>query len=389
MGGTGNGGLDFEDDSVADAGAGKGGAGEEQTAKSDPEKAVERPRSRRAKGEAGDKPKRRAPAEPKPAADPPAEAETQYREDGLPVIPGVSFVIAEDVKDVLVRVLVFGKSGAGKTHLLTGTKRKTLVILVESQGFNTIKRANPKAVVPGTVGVDGTPRIGSLTEMRAVLAAIRDGAFKRYGIELVVIDGATEVQLMIIDDILKRKRAPATTVQGEKNDSGARMKRAERLLTQADWGTVADRFRGFLRQVRDLPVDVAMTALADWRDDEETKQTQLGPMVKGSSARSINGYFNAALYLYRKQDENAEDGALGRFLLTDGDERYSVKPDGGLRGVVRPDLDAILDVLHAKADPASVFLPDAPMPHRKPGSVALGGLDVEVEGDDDEDSDDE
>lgn len=243
----------------------------------------------------------------------------------------------------LARILVFGAPGAGKTHFATSYE-DVVVLELEEQGVDTIESANPHALMHGSA-----PRnIAKFKDVRALLRAIQDGndhelrkidaeskAAGRSGLVLVV-DSAFELQNEQIDDLL-----------------GSRTQ-----MTKRDWGNLATRQRPLYRSMRAIPYHLVVLSLVDWTQDDE-RGRQLGPLVKGSLAKEIGGYFNMSMYAYKRRNN---EGVVEHYLISEGSESLQTKPYGALAGVLRPDLGGILAVITGRADVSTVLVEGAPLP---------------------------
>jgi len=286
---------------------------------------------------------------------------------------GISLVLtkAGEVSRSRIRLkaLVYGMSGVGKTHFASGAS-KVAVCLVEAQGFATIRDNHPHAIVPGRENDEGAPVLTSMAEVREFCLLAKRGILADAGIETLVFDSLTEIQLLLMDEILRSK----TKNRG--------------VFSKRDYGTLAMKMRAFLRLIRDLPYNVICLALADWFYDEESGRRMLSPLLKGSVSKEIAGYYNVVGYAYKRQDDNAEEGGVDHFILVDGDDRYLTKPFGGLTGVVKPDFDLWLEVAADEDGEPRATIPDAPLP-----STAIGGGERTRPkfgaGDDSDDEDDE
>lgn len=243
-------------------------------------------------------------------------------------------------EQIHLKVLIHGMSGAGKTHFAAGA-RDVAVCLVEAQGFGTIRDNHPHAIVPGVEGADGVPRLRDMREVREFFSLAARGVLAEHGIRSIVIDSITEIQRMMIDEIMQGKAQPGA------------------VFTKADYGTLGTKMQAFLRMVRDLPYHVIGVCLTDWQQEEGTGRRILAPLVKGSIQKEISGYFHVTGYAYRRQDDDAKDG-VGRYIMVDGDDRYTCKPYGPLKGVLAPDFNLWLEAI-AKNEPLAT-LDGAPLP---------------------------
>ena len=275
-----------------------------------------------------------------------------------------------EMSAMYLNILVSGMSGAGKTYFATSSPG-VAVALLEAQGFATIREEHPDTLVPGPEGDDGVPCLRTMDQFREFVLMAARGILRDHGVHTLVIDSGTELQRMIMDEILAEKRKAKAKSAGS--------------FTKQDWGTLAQRQRAILRTLRDLPYNVVFITLVDWTVDEETSQRRLTPLMKGGIQKELAGYFHASAYLYRRQTSR---DSVKRYAMLDGDERYPCKPFGKLSGILRPDLAAWLDVALGDGDPASIQVEDALYPSDAPGARSSGGPRF-GDGDDENEDEDE
>ena len=106
--------------------------------------------------------------------------------------PTISVVRAEQSQLSFIKGLIMVESGAGKSYIVA-TAPKPLVLLTEPNGAMSIQASNPDALII---------HIKDLQHMKEVLRAIRDNEIKA-DFSTIVIDSITELQRMIITDIIK------------------------------------------------------------------------------------------------------------------------------------------------------------------------------------------
>ena len=264
-------------------------------------------------------------------------------------VEGLAFTPAEtvDLSAMKIMALLYGDSGAGKTHF-AAMADDVVVALVDTQGFATIRSANPAAVVVGNPdkAMQGQPRLQNMGQVREFFRAAAAGKLVQAGVKTLVIDHITELQQLMIDEILAEKRArtapPAQQtkgkVAGQANPAPApaapQPKGPAPEMTKADWGVLATKMRNFLRMLRGLPHHVIVLALAESTQDEATQRRLLFPKLSGSAGASLPSYFNIVGYIYK----TTIDGQVQRVVLLDGDDRFYTKSYGPLHGIVQADV---------------------------------------------------
>ena len=203
---------------------------------------------------------------------------------------------AGECKDLQAKILIYGDSGSGKTYGCSRSNN-TIVLLCEKNGMVSVRHSNPNALVVGCT---------SISEVRAFMHEAMNGGLKKHGVETIVIDGLTEIQRMIKDEII---------------GSGKQMK-------LQDWGLLADKMRKLLRTIRNLPFNVICTALAEYTfDDDSVRYT--GPQFEGKkTAAEVMQYFSAVGVSYKKV--NKENDTVEYRVLFSGPATVMCKSAGDL-----------------------------------------------------------
>jgi hypothetical protein len=213
----------------------------------------------------------------------------------------VKIVSAVDM-DGELNAIVYGRSSAGKTHLL-GTAQeigRTLVVDFD-RGASTLRGVSNVDIV----------RPNSWAEIQDVYRLIRE---TKHGYAVVALDSLTECM----------KKHSTGHVMGELNpvdDSYVDLARAV-TANRNEWGRVREQMQKLIRAFRDLAylrngraVIVIMTALERYSRDEST----FSPHLMGSLSLECGALVDAVLRLSRQESQPDEHGhrATRRYLLTD------------------------------------------------------------------------
>lgn len=244
-----------------------------------------------------------------------------------------------DTSTVFYQILLIGFSGSGKTW--KGAEAAQFAILLEKNGVNSALHANPDLMLP-TFDDEEEPSgvrhyCKTLVEVDECLQFARSPEGRDAGIKTILIDGFTEIQQM--------KKAEMLTKGSNRTKTGG--------FTKDAWGRLKDWASGWLRKVRDLPVNVVMTALAEYSYDADQVRW-IEPHVQGSIGADLIGFFTVAAYCFE-----AEDRHFGMFS---GTAQVRCKKAHPLHGVVDAPVSAWFDAMRSGEDlkQASVNVPYAP-----------------------------
>jgi hypothetical protein len=233
------------------------------------------------------------------------------------------------------KVFLWGPSGSGKSWA-SASAPGVFVLLTERNGLQSVKNSNPDA------------RVTLCTDIAAVRQFMRAAAgdeLKAHGCRTIVIDSLTEIQRLMKDEILQQRLADErkeAKSKGEKEPT-------ETTLTLADWGSLTEKMRRFMRLLRDVPYHVVCTALENGETDESsgTAVRYLYPSFEGKKLHNeVAQYFNAVGYCFKKEkaSENGEKQVFHRVMF-EGPSRYLVKPCFPLTGVQEPNVTEWFRVL--------------------------------------------
>jgi len=279
---------------------------------------------------------------------------------------GLSFQVHTfDSSPVLHRIMLFGKSGSGKTGAAVRAQadldtdlqeviagRTTMVgdesvflLATESQGLATARLVNPKLRYALCQDIGAT---------RAVIAAGVDGTLKGMGITRLVVDGATEIQRQIKDDIL----AGLADSRDRSN-----------WFSQDDWGYLHERMRGFYHTLRMVELDVVVTALEGALVNEQTKAVHVLPGFEGRKGGESLQYFEAVGRAHRDVETGPDGAERDTYaVMFTGPSRYEVKGCGPIQGWQKPCAGAWISVLNGAMTADRTALPRRGTP-RPPAPV--------------------
>lgn len=254
---------------------------------------------------------------------------------------------------ILLKLLLYGDSGVGKTWTAC-TAPAPCFLLAEPNGLNTIRAANPDAVV-----VQCDEAHGGMNTVRNFVRAAKDGELAAAtGCKTVVIDSLNELQRMLRDEILASK--VGTQGAGQ--------------FTLQDWGVLTDRMRGMVRAFRDLPFNVIGITHAEAADSDVGGARFIKPMFQGKALpNEIAGYFSAVGMQYREPGKNdAGDAVTHRRILLEGPPSVVSKGLPGLEPIEGVNLQVWLEKINSyesSGDP-SAPTPCATSPRKRSGRAA-------------------
>ena len=183
-----------------------------------------------------------------------------------------------------VKALVYGASGAGKTHF-AATAPKPVFLSAEAGLLSTMNA--------GGDPVDYA-EIRTLEDLQNAYKELASGKHKY---ETVVIDSISE-----INEIIKESLSAQNT--------------NNRMQLQ-DWGTLYTKIRGILRRFRDLDMHVIFIA-QETSDKDESRVTKWKPMLNGKAADEIAYFMDVVGYVYVDEEGNHK-------ITTAGEKQYVTK----------------------------------------------------------------
>ena len=220
---------------------------------------------------------------------------------------------ASESGEQYLKVLLWGPNGTGKSTLCGTAPAPILYLYTERQGLISFQRMAPDA---------GVIHVESLSDLRQILRELREDP---HGYKSVCLDSFTEMQMLIVDEILSKKREKS----GDEDAS----------LTIKDHMMIHDRSKSMVRAFRDLPMHVVLTCLSETvvigEDDEARTVTRIMLMGRKLPAQ-IGQFFNLVGFVYKAATK--DNGAAYRVLF-DGRSDIDTKGMPGLRRREEPDID--------------------------------------------------
>jgi hypothetical protein len=229
-----------------------------------------------------------------------------------------------------LNVLVYGKSGLGKTTLAGSadavpSMRPVLFVDVEG-GTESLRHSYPDVDVV---------RVTTWEEMQALYNELHSG---RTEYQTVVIDSLTEVQKFNMYTLMKK-------VVEEHPD------RELEVPSVREWGISLEQLRRFVRGFRDLPMNVIFTALEKGDQDKRSGLTIVKPSLNGKLADEAAAFLDIVLYYYIKRVTIDGEQIDKRFLLSGATDTHIAKDRTGKlpNPIEDPTMKVLVDAINGKA----------------------------------------
>jgi phage nucleotide-binding protein len=207
-----------------------------------------------------------------------------------------------------VNMLIYGKSGVGKTQLAGSADavpwmRKVLVIDVEG-GSMTLSHSYPEVDVI---------RVKSWNQIADLYEELKAG---NHDYRTVIVDSLTEAQKFNMSAVMA-KRILEREAKGEEQDPDVPDMRA--------WGKNIEQIRKFVRAFRDLEMNTIFTALVKEDKNQRTGLIERKPYLSGKLADEVAAFLDIVVYYYMKRVEDEEM----RLLLSAATDEYVAKDRTG------------------------------------------------------------
>jgi hypothetical protein len=259
-----------------------------------------------------------------PAVQTPALALDIAIEASAPTKAGSSTLFTGlDEQAEYLRVVAYGREGAGKTTAALHAANLGKVLLINAEGG--LKKAALRkqgvdtaniSIFPPKAGVQITHRRLERVyqQVKADLIADPNSWY------CVVFDSATD----IVDSMVGFVADNRVTKSKER---GVTIDEVDEFFTdRSDYGTMSKMFKDIIRKFRDLPCHLVITALERRDVDADTGKVMYGPAVTPGIQTALLGYVDLVL-VYKAEDEDAPFRALagksGKYRTKD---RFGVLP---------------------------------------------------------------
>lgn len=207
-----------------------------------------------------------------------------------------------------VNLLIYGKSGVGKTQLAGSadavpSMRKVLCVDVEG-GTMTLAHSYKDVDVI---------RVKDWNSIAELYDELRAG---NHDYRTVIIDSLTEAQKFNMSAVMM-KRMIEREAKGEEQDPDVPDMRA--------WGKNIEQIRKFVRAFRDLEMNVIFTALVKEDKNPRTGLIERMPYLSGKLASEVAAFLDIVVYYYTKRVDDEDK----RIILTHATDEYVAKDRTG------------------------------------------------------------
>ena len=206
----------------------------------------------------------------------------------------------------LVRALVYGDSGIGKTTSLNTLPEKQTAIVALERGLLPLRRSNFPVL-----------SIDSWNDVRDIVRMFREPqTLGGHEIKILAVDSVTEISEMCKRHIIEVERK-ALVSERTKGKSDKPTGIYDDMMTMEDWGAYGAKMMACISAFVHLPLHVVFTGLAAWKEDKQTGQQLRTIGVGGSLAQAIPAFFDLVLHMEASTDTEGNPVRVWR-TATDG-----------------------------------------------------------------------
>jgi phage nucleotide-binding protein len=207
-----------------------------------------------------------------------------------------------------INILIYGKSGVGKTRLAGSSDdvpsmRKVLVIDVEG-GAMTLAHTYPDVDVV---------RVKDWNDVANIYDILESG---NHDYSTVIIDSLTEAQKFNMNAVMI-KRIAEREAKGDVQDPDVPDMRA--------WGKNIEQMRRFVRAFRDLEMNTIFTALVKEEKNPRTGVIEKMPSLSGKLAGEVAAFLDIVVYFYMKEFDDEQK----RIIITQATDEVVAKDRTG------------------------------------------------------------
>lgn len=238
------------------------------------------------------------------------------------------------IGDAKIKLLLYGKAGAGKTTLAATAADHELLAPVLFINFEA------GLISIAERGDIDSVELSSIDEVDELIEAIRTRRKGYDHYKTVVIDSGSELYQRSLDE----------AVAGTVSRDLARGKQGRTIdtTTLEDYGTASRQTYRLFRALRDLPVNVIVTAHAkfDYLQGADTRSADpigVGPLFSGSLSTKLIGIFDFVWYLYEEEGErNMLTNPYGVYIAKTRGHSFAESLGGLVTEPNLPDLYSLL-----------------------------------------------
>lgn len=270
--------------------------------------------------------------EPEPDETDPEDVNKGYSVDSIAGIP----IRPVSESESFLNTLIYAESGTGKTILAgsaSAVPEMAPALLIDIEGGTlSLRDFYPDVRVV---------RVKNWTELQKVYDRLYSG---REPYKTVIVDSLTEAQKFSMTEIMAKAVREDRDIDPD-------------VPQQRHWGQNISQMRRFTRALRDLPVNVIYTALANIDKEEISGRQITRPSFNGKLAGEIPAFMDTVLFYYIKEQGEEQH----RLLLTKKTGRHLAKDRSNrLPPIIEnPTMELLYGYMSGKITP-----PPAPEPKR-------------------------
>jgi len=220
----------------------------------------------------------------------------------------------------LIRALVHGDSGAGKTTSLGTLPEKDTVIVALERSLLPLNDRNYKVL-----------QVESVADLREILVALRKATVNPDGsvslmmgkdyvdhvgdFKIVAFDSLSEIYVMFVKHLIEVDRRAMLEKRGTENKDGTitpkELKIYEEMLQPEDYGLIYSRVMGLISAFNHLPIHTIFTCLTAWKDDKRTGITMKVPSLHNKLSSDIPALFDLVFHMEGYVDQSTGQPVLG------------------------------------------------------------------------------